>query len=73
MDEGSVLSSAGVCINVFDDIEAYGHGRHGYCPSSPQCLRLQLRERLIIQHKQLLPIQLDVSTETRRQEMHTAK
>lgn len=39
-EEGSTLSPTGVRINVFDDIKAYGHGRHGYCPPSPQSLGL---------------------------------
>lgn len=71
-DEGSVLSSAGVCVNVFDDIKAYGHGRHGYRPSSPQCLRLQLRESLVVHHEQLLPVQLDMSAKGRQQEIQNA-
>lgn len=58
--EGSALSSAGICIHVFDYIKSNGHGRHGYCPSSPQCLRSQLWE-FIVHHEQLLPVQLDMS------------
>ena len=64
-----MLSSAGICVNIFDDIKAYGHGRHGYCPSSPQRFRLQLWEGLIVHHEQLLPVQLDMSAERRKQEM----
>lgn len=56
-----MLSPAGVCVYVFDDIKANGHGRHGYCPSSSQRLGLQFWERLIVHHEQLLSIQLDVS------------
>lgn len=71
--EGAALSSAGVRINVFDDIKAYGHGRHGYRPSSPQRLRLELWERLVVHHEQLLAVQLDVSGNNKgKQQIHTA-
>ena len=67
-NEGLLLSSTGICINVFDDIKAYGHWRHSYCPSSPQSFRLQLRECLIVPHKELLPIQLDVSAKRKQKD-----
>lgn len=71
-NEGSVLSPAGVRVNVFDHIKAYGHRRHGYCSSSPQCLRLELWESLIVHHEQLLPVQLDESAGERTKQSESA-
>lgn len=64
-----MLSSAGVCVNVFDDVEANGHGRHGYRPSCPQRLGLQFRECLVVQHWQPLAVQLHVSERRRRHKL----
>lgn len=62
--KGSILSSAGICVDVFYDVEAYGHGGHGYCPSSPERPGLQLWECVVIHHVQPLSIQLDMPAKT---------
>ena len=67
-----MLSATGVRVNVFDYVEAYGHGGHGDGPSCPQRLGLELRERLVVQHEQLLPVQLDMSAKRRRRESRTS-
>lgn len=56
--QGRGLSAAGIGVDVLDNKEADGHGGHGDCSTCPERLWLQLRESLVVQHHQGLPIQL---------------
>lgn len=62
------LSSTSICVDVFNDIKAYGQRRHCYCSSGPQSLRLQFWESLIVLHVELHAVQLDVSAQRKKKQ-----